>query len=129
MATKQPQNNPESRQAALDGIPVKNPEVREQELAEDELLLTYSVRVKPIFSGIFKKLSGRESSVIHRKLQLDALGISVWNLLDGKRNVREIIGLFQNTHQLHAREAEVSVTQFLRELGRRELIAIQEKAK
>jgi hypothetical protein len=123
------QNDPGSRRAALEGIPVKNPGVREKKQADDELMLIYSVQVKPWFSGIFKKVAGRESRIINRKLQLDSLGISVWHLLDGKRSVRQIISIFQKNNQLHAREAEVAVTQFLRELGQRSLIAIREEPK
>jgi hypothetical protein len=59
-------------------------------------------------------------------LQLDALGTAVWELLDGRRSVQQIIERFADTYSLHAKEAEVSVSQFLRELGRRELIGLRQ---
>jgi hypothetical protein len=39
--------------------------------------------------------------------------------------VRQLIDTFARTHQLEPREAEVAVTQFLRELGRRGLIGMR----
>jgi len=38
--------------------------------------------------------------------------------------VRQLVERFAKTHQLEAREAEVSVAQFIRELGRRGLIGL-----
>jgi hypothetical protein len=49
----------------------------------------------------------------------------VWNLMDGKRSVRQLVKIFAGTHRLEPREAEVSVTQFIRELGRRGLIGMR----
>lgn len=63
--------------------------------------------------------------MVPKKLQLDALGTEVWDLIDGRRSVRKIIQRFAETHRLHPREAEVSVTRFLRELGKRGLIGLQ----
>ena len=60
-----------------------------------------------------------------KKIELDELGTEVWDLLDGRRSVRHLIKSFAGTHQLEPREAEVSVTQFIRELGRRGLGSIQ----
>ncbi len=57
-----------------------------------------------------------------RKLQLDALGSQVWHLIDGRNTVEEIVRSFAQTHQLHHREAETAVVQFLRNLGQREII-------
>jgi hypothetical protein len=60
-----------------------------------------------------------------KKFQLDELGTAVWNLMDGKRSVRQLVKIFAGTHRLEPREAEVSVTQFIRELGRRGLIGMR----
>ena len=92
----------------------------------DGLLLRYPVEVKPWFQSIFKHLSNRDSNIIIRRLQLDTLGSSVWQMVDGSRTVAEIVEQFRKEHQLGIREAELSVTAFLKDLGRRGLIALKE---
>lgn len=120
-----PQQDPQARMRALESIPVRNPEVAQEEKNEG-LLLTYQVEVKPWFQGIFKRMSGRSSNIISKKLQLDGLGSSVWEMIDGLQSVQEIINTFAQTHQLGSREAEISVTGFLRDLGQRGLLAIKD---
>jgi hypothetical protein len=59
-----------------------------------------------------------------RKIQLDRLGMDVWSLIDGKRNVKTIIQKFADLHTLNYKESEISVTLFLRSLGEKGLIGI-----
>jgi hypothetical protein len=87
--------------------------------------LTYQVQVKPWFQGIYQRFSSRRDTVMDRKLQLDALGTAVWRMIDGQRTVREIIDAFQTTHRVNRREAELSVSTFLKELGKRGLLAMR----
>ena len=47
-------------------------------------------------------------------------------MIDGKQSVKQIINEFQTIHQLNRREAEVSVTTFFKELGKRGLLAMRE---
>jgi hypothetical protein len=60
-----------------------------------------------------------------KKLQLDVLGTSVWDLVDDKRSVGRMIQIFAETHRLENREAEVAVTRFIRELGNRGLLGLR----
>jgi hypothetical protein len=122
-----PPDNGLSRKHALACIPVRNPEVREQKNEQDELCLTYQVRFRPWFQGIVQKITGKQSQIIERKLQLDELGSSVWQMINGKRSVHGLISEFQATHKLNQREAEISVTAFLKELGKRGVIVMREK--
>jgi hypothetical protein len=115
-----------NRRQALSCIPVRNPEVEEKKCG-DGILLRYPVEVKPWFQSIFKRMSNRNSNIIMRRLELDALGSSVWHMVDGKQTVADIAEEFRTTHQLGVREAELSVTAFLKDLGRRSLIAMQTK--
>jgi hypothetical protein len=114
-----------SRADALKSKPVKNSDVRETQLAGGERLLTYPVTARPWFAGWFKRLGGAGDGIYFKKLQLDTLGADVWDLMDGQRSVRTIIEQFAVKHQLHRKEAEVSVTAFLRELGKRGLIGLR----
>ncbi len=113
------------RQQALACTPIRNPEVEEIE-TPDGILLRYPVEIKPWFQSIFKRLSNRDSNIVIRRLELDALGSSVWQMVDGKQTVADITEQFRKTHQLGTREAELAVTGFLKDLGSRSLIAMKE---
>lgn len=60
----------------------------------------------------------------HRRIQLDGPGWAVLSLCDGRRNVEQVIETFAQDHKLSFRESQIAVTQFLRELIRRGLIAL-----
>lgn len=114
-----------SRAEALDRIPVKNRQISENRLDSGEVVISYPVTMRPLFAGLARRFGQAEVQTRIKKLQLDDLGTSVWNLMDGERSVRQLIKMFAGTHQLEPREAEVSVTQFIRELGRRGLIGMR----
>ena len=121
---KKPKGPTISRSEALNRIPSKNIQITEQRLETGEVLISYPVTIRPFFASLVRRFGGSEEQVQTKKLQLDSLGSSVWDLLDGKRSVRQLINIFAETHQLQPREAEVAVTQFIRELGRRGLIGL-----
>jgi hypothetical protein len=58
-----------------------------------------------------------------RRVELDAPGKAVLELCDGQRNVEEVIERFAADNKLSFREAQLAVTQFLKELLRRGIIA------
>ena len=121
---KKPKGPTISRAEALNRIPFKNIQITEDRLETGEVLIGYPVTIRPFFASLVKRFGGSEEQVQTKKLQLDTLGSSVWDLLDGERSVRQLIHIFAETHQLQPREAEVAVTQFIRELGRRGLIGL-----
>lgn len=114
-----------NRAEALDRIPVKNIQITEARLETGEIVIRYPVTMRPFFAGVVKRFGGPEVQIQMKKLQLDELGTSVWDMIDGKFSVRQLVERFAKTHQLEAREAEVSVAQFMRELGRRGLIGLR----
>ena len=114
-----------NRQYALACIPIRNPECIEEQ-KEEGFLLTYPVQAKPWLRKIFKGAAGREPEIIQRKLQLDSLGSSVWQMVDSQNSVKDISRSFQQQHQLGLREAEISVSEFIQQLGKRGLIALKE---
>jgi len=115
-----------SRAKALAYKPVKSRHISETRLETGEVILEYPLTVRPLVAAVAKRL-GRSQDLVQqiKKLQLDALGTSVWDLVDGSRSVRQIIQIFAETHRLENREAEVSVTRFIRELGQRGLLGLQ----
>jgi hypothetical protein len=121
---KKPRGPQISRAEALKYIPVKSERITEDRLESGAGVISYPVTPRPFFAALAKRFGGSEDQIQTKKLQLDALGSSVWDLMDGKRSVRQMIQIFAETHQLQPREAEVAVTQFVRELGRRGLIGL-----
>ena len=52
------------------------------------------------------------------------MGSKVWQMFDGEKDVKTIIREVSNQSGLSLQESEISVTTFLRQLGRRGLILI-----
>ncbi|MGA8242919.1 MAG: PqqD family protein [Desulfobacterales bacterium] len=114
-----------SREDALECTPIKNDRVEESRLENGELQLSYPVTSRPWLAGLSRRLGRKPKETYLKKLQLDALGTEVWELLDGVTRVRDVIRQFAARHRLHQREAELAVTRFLRELGKRGLIGLR----
>lgn len=114
-----------SRSEALSFRPTKSLNVVEERLGEHEVMIEYPMTVKPWVSTLLQRFGGRPESVRTKKIQLDELGTAVWDMLDGQRSVRDIVAEFADTHRLEQKEAEVSVTHFLRMLGQRGLIGMR----
>lgn len=58
-----------------------------------------------------------------RQLMLDdEVGSAVWQYCDGEHSIRSIVDHLSKNYKLTRKEAEVSVTEFLRQLGRRRLV-------
>jgi len=115
-----------SRSEALACIPVKNRYVREQRLENGEVLVLYPVTVRPWMATLGRWLGAGNAAPRTAKLQLDRLGSAVWALIDGQTPLRRIAATFAQNQRLERKEAEVAVTQFIRELGRRGLVGLRE---
>lgn len=114
-----------SRFEAMNCIPVKNVQARETRGETGPVLLSYPVEIRPWLAGLFRRFGVSSDDVRTKKLQLDKLGTAVWDLLDGSRSVGQVIQRFTALQRLHPKEATVSVTLFLRELGKRGLIGLR----
>jgi len=113
------------RSEALDCTPIKNDQIEESRLESGELLLSYPMITRPWLASLFRRLGGNSERTVVKKLQLDTLGTEVWELLDGDTRVRDVIRRFAAAHRLPQREAEVAVTRFLWDLGKRGLIGLR----
>jgi hypothetical protein len=114
-----------SRAAALKCRPAKSLHITESRLETGEVFLEYPHCVRPWIAAVAKRLGKSRDVVQIKKLQLDTMGTAVWDLVDGHRSVRRIVKIFAETHRLDNKEAEVSVTSFIRELGQRGLLGLQ----
>lgn len=120
-------NKPQiSREDAMNCIPVKNELVKEEFLDSGDLILSYPSMYKPFFSKIQRMFNPNPKKTFLRKIQLDKLGVDVWNLIDDKKKVKTIIAEFAERHMLNTKEAEISVTLFLKSLGEKGLIIIKD---
>ena len=59
-----------------------------------------------------------------RTVILDRLGVEVWELCDGTRTVEQVVEEFARKHALSFHESRVVVTEYLRELIQRGILAI-----
>lgn len=106
--------------AMLDAVPVPNKAVR-AEPRENALLLWAPIRKRwwnrPPFSWA---LPYRDEKAV----ALDRLGREVYEAIDGKRTIEQIVEAFATNHQLRFHEARLSVMQFLKMLTQRSLIVV-----
>ncbi len=117
-----------TREQALNCRPVRNNVVNWELLDSGLIQIEYVLNLKPFLLSIFERFSSRPGQAPPqaptRTLQLDELGSQVWQMLDGTRTTAELIEQFAETHQVSIQETEQSITLFLRELGKRGLIAL-----
>lgn len=59
---------------------------------------------------------------LSKKVSLDEIGSFVWQLCDGEHTVRDMATLLAKKYKLNKREAIMSLSVFLRNLGKRGLI-------
>ncbi len=57
-----------------------------------------------------------------KTFEFDAIGVFVWESIDGKTSVQQLIRKLSKKYGLSEREAAVSTNQFLQMLGRKSLI-------
>jgi hypothetical protein len=117
-----------TREQALNCRPVRNNVVNWELLDSGLIEIEYILNLKPFLLSIFERFSNKSKQAPTpaptKKLQLDELGSQVWQMLDGTRTTAELIEQFAETHQVSIQETEQSITLFLRELGKRGLIAL-----
>ena len=122
---KKSRQNHISRVAALNCRPKKSLHITESRLETGDVFLEYPLTVRPWLAAVAKRLGKSREVVQIKKLQLDTMGTAVWDMVDGHRSVRRIVQIFAEAHRLGNKEAEVSVTSFIRELGQRGLLGLQ----
>ncbi|GFK95690.1 Coenzyme PQQ synthesis protein D [Fundidesulfovibrio magnetotacticus] len=106
--------------------PARNRMVREERLEGGLARLTYLSAYRPWFAGLARRMGAWDGRPLQKKLELDELGTFCWDLIDGERTVKDMALALGERYGVPAREAELSVAAFLRELGRRGLIGVRE---
>jgi hypothetical protein len=108
-----------TRQQSLNARPVRNPAVQARKLDNGDAELTIPRRE----DWLGKLLSWVFYIPKERRVILEGIGAEVWELCDGEHNVTQMIALLVKKYKLSSREAEASLVEYLRSLGKRKLIA------
>ncbi|MFZ5426072.1 MAG: PqqD family protein [Thermodesulfobacteriota bacterium] len=114
------------RERSLSMRPAVNRLVRQETMENGFVRLTYLSAYKPWFAGIARRIGAWDGRPLERKLELDELGTFCFRLIDGERSVLNMAGILAGKYGLPAREAELAVAAFLRELGRRGIVGFRE---
>lgn len=122
---KKNSSSPLTKKAALNYRPIKNPEIKEKRLKSGEVMLTYFISVRPWMAKLARRFGQNKVQNFEKKIQLDELGTTVWDMIDGNHSVQQIIDEFSSKYRVHVKEAEVAVTSFIKTLGKRELIGLK----
>jgi hypothetical protein len=115
-----------TREAALGCVPVKNGAVTERRLDNGTVRLRYPLQLKPWLVELQRRFGQSPAVPPERQLELDELGTLTWDLMDGNLKFSEIVRRFSLQVQVHPKEAEAAVGQFIRELGKRGLIGLKQ---
>jgi hypothetical protein len=107
-------------------IPVRNTEVEETPIPDDLIRLSYPLAIKPWFGQLAEKVGMWDKRPMIKHLELDEMGTFVWQLIDGEHSVRQIAEEFTRHYQVQPREAELSVTAFIKTIGQRGIIGLKD---
>jgi len=123
---KRPESQAFTRPEALACFPARTAGVNWDTCDDGTILLEYPLALKPFFLSIAKHFNKGTEQKLTKKLQLDTTGSRVWTMLDGTVDVRTIIKEVAKDTGLSLQEAELAVTSFLRNLGKRGLVHLRQ---
>lgn len=106
-------------------VPVRNTEVKEAAMNDGLLRLSYPLAVKPWFGRLAEKVGMWDKRPMIKEVELDEMGTFVWERIDGEHSVRNIAEAFVKEYGVQTREAELSVTAFIKTIGQRGIIGLR----
>ncbi|MGL1860977.1 MAG: PqqD family protein [Pseudodesulfovibrio sp.] len=113
------------RSEALNMVPVRNTEVVESVDDDDLIQLAYPLAIKPWFGSLAEKVGLWDKRPMIKHLELDEMGTFVWRAINGENSVRQIAAIFVAYYEVQPREAELSVTAFIKTIGQRGMIGLK----
>lgn len=113
-----------SPEQVLASMPVQSPDARAEELEDGGLRLITRRRG----DWWVRLLSALFPIPRERRIELDSVGKQVWDLCDGEHSLRQMIEVFQQLHKLTRAEAEWSLRNYLKDLGKRGLVGFAVEA-
>ncbi len=106
-------------------VPVRNTEVKETDVAGGLIQLSYPLAIKPWFGRLAEKVGMWDKRPMIKHLELDEMGTFVWRTINGENSVRQIAVAFVAKYEVQPREAELSVTAFIKTIGQRGIIGLK----
>jgi len=106
-------------------VPVKNRAVEETVLPDGLVRLAYPLAIKPWFGRLAEKVGMWDKKPMTKQVELDELGTFVWERIDGARSVQQIAAELAAFYEVQPREAELSVTAFIKTIGQRGIIGLK----
>jgi len=101
---------------SLLATPVKNAAIRFERLGDDGVMISVQ-RKKPRY--LIPPISWLIKINMTRRIQLDRLGLFIWESCDGEHDVESIVDAFARRYRLTFHEARVSVTSYIKDLVQR----------
>ena len=123
---KHPLRRPEAFETQLEAAPIRNTSVTVLPSSTPNRLV---VAVDLKYTGFAARLARPLKARKQKKYQLDGLGLELYNQLDGRRTVANLIDELIVRYQLTFFEARALVLTYLRTLTDRGLIVMAIKAK
>ena len=114
-----------TRAQALAARPSVHECVNSETLENGLVRLSYPLVLKPWYRDLAKRLGLWKDTPLTKTIELDEMGSFVWTRMDGEAGVEDLAAALGEAYGLSAREAELSVTAFLRELGQRGLVGLR----
>ncbi len=109
---------PFSKEQVLASKPLRNPQIEWERNEDGEIVVTIRRRsnwkVKAL--GLLFPIPNQ------RTIVLDGPGTFVWEMCDGDTDIQTMIRRLAQRYQLNLKEAELSLTTYLRNLGKRGLV-------
>jgi hypothetical protein len=100
-------------------------EVQWQVNERDRVMLQYE-HVRPLSLKVLRALASLPTqSRQQKKVELDLIGSMIWQACDGQTRVRDIVEQVRRQFKITYREAEISVTEYVKTLGGRGLILLE----
>ncbi|MHC4887691.1 MAG: PqqD family protein [Planctomycetota bacterium] len=110
-----------TRQESLHGVVMVAEGIDSEPSSDGERVLLLPRR--PLFSGVLSRWVEEDPKPI--RLILDELGNTVFEAIDGRRTVGDIIAFFAKKRNVHKREAEAGLVAFLNQLMQRNIIVVR----
>ena len=111
-----------SRTESLNAVVVASGGVLVREDAKGTITLVVPFKASPLVDRLSRWLGTTSGG--ERKVELDEVGSFVWRMCDGRTTVREMIPRLADRYKMNRKEAEVSLTTFLRTLAGKRLVAV-----
>ncbi len=115
-----------SREQALKATLVRNAAVVEERKDSGETVLSVPIAETRSFKIMawFMRRASKQPIPKFRKIELDEMGTSVWDMADGTHTVIEVVRHLSKKYKIPRKEAEYSGTLFIKQLAEKHLVGL-----